>query len=516
MTTIDIFAARSNILNSRLKKFHPKPYKAYWLLLSIFFVGYLLTYSKLSGFWMQYLLLTIVSAFCACVMLTCLNRLLVGRLVVWILFLVWVVTYYIQWYLIACYPEMAGDHYLKPLRWLAYSPEVLMKTFSTITYGFGAFCLAVWLLVAKMKAHSWYLPRGVIDYNNVCNILLWLIPCLMGVTFIIANVTGINRMGEESVYLPLHLAGLIYYCRVMLIPALLLLLIWCSDEAGLRKYFVAGTILLLIHGISDMLLRSSRGALLLLFIGLFFLLSNTNRMIKNRLYLFIGVIFFTLLAWPIITSYRSVREHGYQSTISHTLYESITNPTIGTISYSDELIDGIKSLFFRYGAVSLIPMSGVELEPLKTQCFSTSVTRVYTVEVMGYPPQNIHASGPSFVGWFYLVGGNPFVIIGTFGFTVLVLLFWQMLERLRLYCLPVARSIFLLWVLLLLGGGPLDSLALGIMTLTGSIIGCEYIMRMSGIRQFIRSCPGRQMVRQEIRERDYKAEPDSSQASFTS
>ena len=487
MRTIGSPKTQPIIYDQIAKKLYPRSHKKYLLLLSIVLLGYLLTYSKLSSFWMEYMLLTIVSAFCGCVMLACLNRLLVGRLVILILFLVWVVTYYIQWYLIACDPEMAGGSYLKPLRWLAYSPEVLMKTFSIITYSFSAFCLAVWLLVAKMRVYSRYVHSGVIDYKRLSNILLWLVSSLMGVTFLIAYVTGICRMGEESVYLPFRIAGLIYYCRVMLIPGLLLLLIWCSDEAGLRQYFVAGTILLIIHGISDMLLRSSRGALLLLFIGLFVLLLNTNSMNKLRLFLFIGVVLFTILAWPIISSYRSVRENGYQGSISHTLYESITNPTIGTISYGDTLISGIKSLFFRYGAISLIPISGIEVEPLKTRCFSTSVTRVYTEEVLGYPPRNIHASGPSFIGWFYLVGGNPFVIVGTFSFTVLVLLFWQMLERLRLYCLPVAQSIFLFWVLHLLGGGPLDSLALGVMTLTGSIIACEWMIRLSVTRKFTRS-----------------------------
>ena len=75
-------------------------------------------------------------------------------------------------------------------------------------------------------------------------------------------------MGAETVTLSFRMGGWILYTRTTLIPGLILLLIWCSDNGRLKKYFILGIILFLIHGITESLLTSSRGFVLILILDL--------------------------------------------------------------------------------------------------------------------------------------------------------------------------------------------------------------------------------------------------------
>jgi hypothetical protein len=194
----------------------------------------------------------------------------------------------------------------------------------------------------------------------------------------------------------------------------------------------------------------------------------------------------TILLWPIISSYRSIREYDYTTPISNSLGEAVGNLSYGTSSTGEQLTEGIKSILFRYGAISLYPIIGSDVEPLKTNIFNNYVTRFYTEEVLRYSPDHIHASGPSFIGWFYLVGGNFFVVLGVFLFMTLTWFLWNTLRRLQLKCLPVARSLLLLCLIELCGGGSLDRLGLHVLVLAGSIAACEYIIRKGSGLQIIK------------------------------
>jgi len=316
-----------------------------------------------------------------------------------------------------------------------------------------------------------------LNYVSIVYVLLLVTTFLMGVTFFWVYMTGRLRMGSESAYLPFRLAGWIFYIRAMLIPAFLLVLIWCSDQAGIRKCFHIGIVLLIIHGVSDMLLRSSRRSLLILFIMLTMLFLISGRMSKQRVLLIVFILLCTILLFPIISDYRSIRIGDYAPSISFALKESIAGSLYELSNFAETLAAPIRAITFRSGMRSLLPIVGSGIEPLGSQVFEISPTKVFTIEVLGYSPYLIHASAPSVIGWLYLAGGNFLAISGIFIFTVLAWIFWCILVKAKLHCLPVAQTMFLIFLFSNSMEGTLEGLYLQTLVLVGTIVACELVMR---------------------------------------
>ncbi len=455
-----------------------------WLLLLLFVIGYIVTCSLFDLFALEYLSLTILSFLACWLLLSCLNPPSTNKLPIWTLLMIFVL-YYIQFYWIALYPDtiIKNEFWFQPLHWLAYSKDVLLKAYATVTYAFVTFCLTALFLVENSKIPQKTKPfERNFNYNSTASTLSLFVPILMVTTFYFMYITGISRMASESVYLPFRLAGWIHYARLTLIPGLLLLLIWCSDRAGLRRHFKIGMTLLILHGISDILLRASRGAVLGLFILLAVLFITTGRINKHRIQLFISIILFTSMLFPVISSYRSIRAGDSQISISQSIQEALESSSYESSDSDEKMAGGISSMLFRGGMTSIIPVVGTGIEPLGTKAFKTSVTRFFTVDILGYSPDHIHGSAPSLIGWFYIVGGNLFVITGIFFFTLLSGIYWRTLAKSNLHCLPVAHALFLYALFNVSIEGTLEGLSLRVLVLTGTIAACEWLLRLSGTR----------------------------------
>ncbi|MCK5509069.1 MAG: hypothetical protein KAI50_11200 [Desulfobacterales bacterium] len=453
-----------------------------WVLPLLFLVGYLSTYPRLEGFEIEYLGLTFISIFACCLLLTRLNPPLQKKLPIWIIFAVFMVAYYFKFYLLICNPEILRDGWVeRNLYFLVQSPTVIFETFATISYAFIVFCITAWFLLGNARSLQMETLKRRINYRSAISILQWFIPILMGVTTYVMYITGICRMGADNPKLPFHLAGWIFYIQSTLIPSLLLLLIWSSDKTGLRKHFNFGVILLFMHGVSAMLLRSSRGAILSSFIALIVLFLVTDRVTKKRVQLFGIVFLITIILFPVISSYRYMRAADLSGSIVPLFVESVINiSSVESFSFFKMINDVIVSIVFRFtGADSLFHIIGANLSPLYTDAFNVSVTRFFTVDVIGFPPEAIHGSAPSFLGWVYIVGGNGLVMISIFGFTVFAWMFWRILPKLKLRCMPVAQALFLMWIFSSFSEGVLDRLYLKVLVMAGSIAACEWLIRIS-------------------------------------
>lgn len=466
---------RSNLAHIRLKK--GPWYSGRWLILLIFLAGYLLSFSKLDGYEIKYALLTI-ACISACYLLINNIHQPLDKPPLLLLFGIFIL-FFVQSYWIALFPAITEDFWFSHLRWIAYSPEVLYKTFALISYSFITFCITSYIMLRKPLYSRTNTFSKQFDYNKVVLILIPLIIILMVFTSYIMYATGICRMGEETVYLPLRLAGFIFHIRLTLLPALIILLIWCSDKSGDKKRFILGITLLILHGFSDSLLRSSRGSLFILFILLTLFLLITGRFNKQRVGLTIIVLLLTIFLWPVISSYRHVRKADYTKPIKSSLFEAVDDMSYGETTYAEKTIIAIESIIFRYGMHDLLPIIASEPEPLGIRAINTSVVNFYTHDVLGYSTDHIHTSGTSFIGWFYLVGRYPFVIIGICIFTALAWILWSAISNMQLLSEPVAKAMYLLYILELCSGGSLDRIHLYTLVLIGSIAACEYIMRKS-------------------------------------
>ncbi len=456
-----------------------KRFNIAWLIPLTFLAGQLIICIQSEVFDVRYALLTIALTVVSIYLIRRLGEFSIVNFPLWILLIILFATYFIQFYWILLDPQITANSWFPSLHWLAYSPEARFNSFLTATLGFIAFGITAYIIAAKPIQSPKTVSNTSVNYLFAVSILTWLIVVLMAVTSYIMYVTGIGRMGAETVTLSFRLGGWILHTRNTLIPGLILLLIWCSDNGGLKKYFILGIILLLIHGITSSLLTSSRGAILSLFLNLTFLLILTGRLNKQRLSFAATVIAITFMLWPVVSSYRYTRMLDYKVPITTSLSEAVENLYLGPSTYTEELADGLRAILFRTGMISLFPIMGSDFEPLGTRIFDTPVTEFYTNDVLGFSPEHISSSAPSLFGWYYLLGGNICVIIGIAMFTVIVWYFWPMLARLKLLSLPVSQAMFLGFVLGFSKEGSLDQFWLQPTVLAGSIAACEFILRFS-------------------------------------
>ena len=475
-------SANNSTANEASKRTRLRWHRFRWLLLLLFVVGYISTFSRFESCAVEYLGLTLLSVLACCLLLSVLNRPIRFTLAVWLILFVFAVAYYFKFYLIVCNPEIVESLWFPHLYFVAESPGILLRAYAITTCTFSIFCFIAWLFLVLTRRMQKSISEIELNHRFILSILVWLIPVLMVLTGCGMYITGIARMGVPGTYLPLRLAGWMFYTRFVLIPALLLLLVWCGDRAGLRKYSNAGIALLLLHGVSELLLRSSRGALLGLFMLLVLLFVCTGRMTKYRLILFIAVIIFTVLVFPVISDYRYIRAADEDISITEALEDSIAQQR-GTSLAGTLGKTGWKIVFRITGIDSLLAIQAIDFKPLGlSKLFDSSTERFYTNSVLRYPISAEHSSAPSLPGWFYLVNGAYFAVIGVSCFIILTLIFWYMLIRVRLLCQPVAQAMFLYYfVFRVMSEGNLGLLRLDVYVLIGSIAACEFVVRQ-GVR----------------------------------
>ena len=449
-----------------------KKYSLGWLIPLIFLAGQLIICATTDIFDVSYVLLTAVLVIVSVCLIRRLGRFNAVNFPLWVMLIIIFITYFIQFYWILLDPQITANRWFANLHWLAYSPEVRFNSFLTAALGFISFSITAYIITSK----TIHLPKTTsnikINYLYAVSILTWLIVVLIAVTSYIMYSTGIGRMGAETVTLSFRLGGWILYTRTTLILGLILLLIWCSDKGGLKRYFTVGLVLLLIHGISESLLTTSRGFILTLILDVIFLLILTGRLSRHRLGLAAAAAAITLMLWPLVSSYRSTREIDYKVPITTSLHEAVESLYTGPSTYFEESVNDLQSIFFRTGMRSLFPIMGSDPEPFGMKVFETKITDFYTNDVVGYSPEHHTSSAPSLFGWLYLLGGNIAVVIGISLLTVILWFFWLYLSRIKLVSLPVSQALFLGFILGISIEGTLDGIWLRLLVLAGSIAAC--------------------------------------------
>jgi hypothetical protein len=303
-------------------------------------------------------------------------------------------------------------------------------------------------------------------------------------------LTGVGIMGRGNVVLPFRMAGLIVHSRNVLIPTLYLLIIWLTDKWKLQQIFCIAIGLLIVHGLSQMVLASSRGALVNYLVPVFFLWLLTRRFTTWRLITMLMILFLISMLHPIISAYRVQRAVGEPSDIvgaltealkaSGNLVELLENGIVNIISR----VIGVDGLLFAiaWGEGEL------SLENLRYYLFNPegrSLARIYTQDVVGFGPSvTWHQNAPSLLGAFYLIGGNMGVVLGMSLWVIFWMLLWKGLKRQQWRTLPVIQAccLGLLWYASMEGNidffffqGPM----LGASLLLGEILIRTFVWRVS-------------------------------------
>lgn len=373
------------------------------------------------------------------------------------------------------YVEMANDQ--ESLRW-AFAMSVAV---------FSIFCLASALLLYKGRGNDeldW--NTGIADRavgDKVATVILVILPVLMLILGYVANKYHIGQMGlSQGEPLPFRLKGVIFYARLIVLPILILLLIYLGTRAGNTLIEKAGLILLLVHGVSDTMLRGSRSSLLLCILLIIFMaLSGGVRL--RRTEIVISSIAGIAAVWltPVIMQYRILRF------VPNEGMAAVLQTAIGAANKNimEALIGGFRFVYFRIpGVETMWAIGSLKAEPLGAGLMPTITSKFgiagyLTFNLYQIPVDTNTLFAPGFVGWLYLVGGMAGLLVGAAGLAWICTGLPRYIYGSGLRSAPVINT-FLLWILFVaLTEGTLDGLVFMVAVGALSLAGIEILLRLA-------------------------------------
>lgn len=476
----------SNWLQGRVRVHLMLPHLR-WLLLLIFVAGYFLTAGKFQSSQGQYAVYSLVSLAVCALLLARLDRFDKVSIAVWVALTIFLVTQYVRFYSLVIDPGFLRNM-LSNEGWQAlHSEEALIGGFRLATIAFVVFCLTVFIVShwtsGDRQANS--VERLVVAdtklYERAAITLLVLVPILMLVLGYLAYVYHIGQLGSSAkVNLPFRMAGLIHYSRLVVLPALLMFLVYAAYRAGRHGIVSIGFLLFLTHGLMDVLIKTSRGALFLSLLSLaFFAMVGGYKLRRMEKYAFGAAIAMAAIAIPLIHQYRLLRNSGL----------GITGAVSGLAgmpwNFGTMVWDSIRFIYFRLPGIEMpIAILGTDGQPLGSRAFEVlslpnGVADYLTYTVLSFPHGTPHSFAPSFLGWFYLIGGVLWVVIGGVSLGLLVTMFWKKLIELRIHSNHIAQTMFLLILFTAMTEGTLDVMRYYVVVAIVSIVSIEIAMRMN-------------------------------------
>ena len=473
----------------------------YIIVLFLFLLGYFLTASRFEKNGLEYFFLTILAIISCCLLLLYIYKPIPFGLPIWIMFSYFIIAYYLKFYWLIFNPNFASQRfYLLPQ--IIDSEEILISTYRIVTYSFVGFCTIAWIFLNKIKTKKIELLFQRIDSNKIIywkQLNLFILPLVFILIFFsnyLMYSKNIAIMGAMSVYLPFRLAGITFYIALVIIPGILLLLLWMNYLKKPKIYFILSICFLILHVLIQTLLRSAKGAIINLLILLFFMLIIKRvSFSKSKLFLFCISTLLIFIFYPIMGTYRWIRvanpKAGLFSGISKAIMILMSNSDGG---FRNIFVNTFNSMFNRLtGVESLMMIIAKDFKPLGIGALKIfpifggyGLAKIFTLEVEGIPEYVVHSSAPSFLGWFYMVGGYWFAIFGPILLISIIWTVWLWILKVNLKCKPIALILFLSmfvgWIL----DGCLDTIFhWGSLSAILVIIFCELLLRTLGNESLI-------------------------------
>jgi len=457
-----------------------------WLLLLVFVAGYAITYERFSYVAGEYLIYSILAISTCAILLSQIKSYEIRYSALWLTLGIFILVYFVRFYWIVVDPLPVKIMLHTPVYKKMIQDNVLFEGFRISVLSFATLGLSTSLLLFFLrdrKASMNQAEHAVTGfYWFSAKSLALLLPLIMIALAIVSHKYHIGEMGADSGDpLPYRLKGVIFYARFIMIPLLIIWLIYLSGRSG--HIFVArlGVVFLMLHGVIDMLLRGSRSSLLLSVLLLVFLVMSGGLKLYRKEKV---VAFFVLIAGlfmvPIMTEYRMHRVVEHLPVMDAIL----TSLSVTGSEWWATLLRGIEFVLFRMPGIEAVSA----IVSLDTKPLGMGVIEVFQDKqgVAGYLTHEVYEitreantlSAPSFVGWFYLVGGMVGVIVGSFLTSVIVISLWSWLGSKYFICSPVARTFFL-WILFTgLTEGTLDSMLYMLVVGVFVITTIEMVMRV--------------------------------------
>ena len=396
---------------------------------------------------------------------------------IWLILYSILICYFLQFYIVLHNPRIAGfDLWIDDF---VADPIVVMRYFEAVTLGFCSFCLASILTISFVSKKP--LTSSIRVYpSSYFRALIAFIVLLSLLSGSIMAIFGTSQMGGEAVNLPFRLSGVVFFVRVTLIPSLIIYGILIADVNGRSRLFALFLVLLVIHGLSDMLMRSSRGFLLQIVLMATMLFVLSGRLNAFRVKVLGWTVGFTIITVPIMGISREIRGWGGEGIISG-MVQAISEVGYDLDTFFGTMIDVSFFLLLRFtGAVSFLQIMGREPEFVLNKLFEPgfSIVDYMTYEVMEWPVDQAMGYAPSTFGYLYLLDGLGALALGMIILVVGSMAVWTLLCRLSLRVRPVVMAIFLSWYFVMLADGTWDGLFLNFFMVAVAMIFCECLARV--------------------------------------
>lgn len=460
--------------------------KMRWLLLLVFIIGYAITYERFAYIASDYLIYNVLALFSCAILLSQIKSYEVYYSAIWLTLGIFLIVYFIRFYWIVVDPLPVKIMLHTPVYKKMIHDTALFEGFRISVISFVTLSLSVAALLffsRQKKSFVRQIGDSVTDfYWFTAKSLALLLPLLMLALAFISHKYHIGEMGADSGEpLPFRLKGVIFYARFIIIPLLIIWLIYLSGRSGHIVVARLGIAFLMMHGVIDMFLRGSRSSLLLSVLLLVFLvMSGGLKLHRNEKIAAFFVLLAGLFMVPVMTEYRMHRVVEHLPVMDAIL----TSLSIIGNEWWATLFRGIEFVLFRMPGIEAVSaMVSLDTEPLGIRTIEIlqnkqGIAGYLTHDVYGITRDSNTLSAPSFVGWFYLVGGVLGAVIGSLSLSVIVVIGWGLLRNRYFICPPVVQTFFLWMLFTGLTEGTLDSMAYMLVVGVFIIIVIEVIMRV--------------------------------------
>jgi hypothetical protein len=459
-----------------------------WVLLLLFFFGYFLTFKYFINQQVEYLAYNLLACISCGVLLTQIRLFEQKFVAVWFGLIIFILVYFIRFYWITIDPlpvriMLPWNPYLD----MVQRRDIQLDVFGLSAIAFTSFNFSAAALLYSMREKSDYVNQTADDTNlifsgSIASHSLLIVTPLMFVLAYLSYKYHIGEMGAQSAKaLPFHLNGVIFYARTSAMPLIILLSIYLAERSGHILKSRLGVLILLMHGVLDMLLRNSRSALLLSLLLLVFLMLADGIKLRRKEKMFLGfIIMLALVMVPIMTEYRHFR-------LAYALsYMEAFSSALNAVEddWLTKILKGLEFVLFRMpGIESLWCMITVGVEPLGIHGIDVinsknGIAGYLTYIIYPLRETDYTLLAPSFVGWLYLVGGLPMIVLGSLFAGALPVLVWKFVDRRYIEVGPVAQAFFLWMFFMALTEGTLDSMVRMFLVGLITIVALEISLRM--------------------------------------
>ena len=446
-----------------------------WLLLLCFPLVAVVAFSAGAGG--EHLLWLAISM-CACAyLLRRLDTLEPETMAVWLVVSIFLAFYFLRY----------SDLLLDPMPIIQTHPDSISALFRENSAGLGealalssvafcSFCVTASALLGRVEAAKMWtdeMPREAV--SRVADFLMIVTPLMMLLLGYVSYIHHIGQMGVPAGEpLPFRLKGIVFYGRTVVLPLVILTLINFGTKLESRLLTWGGVGLLVLHGVTDMMLRGSRSSLLLCLMLAFFLIVGRGLKVKR-----LGVIILAILVlaaiWlmPIVMQYRVLRMHSDAG-----LWVLMQQAFVASYDGAFALLKHALLMFYYRipGIETIWAIINVDGKPLGYAWWETVRSPFGMTGYLNFTLYHVSVEdntlyAPGFLGWLYLAGGYSMVLLGP----ALLALLCVRLPR-RIFAsgslnAPVVNA-FLLWILFLtLTDGTVDAnlllIAAGLFALAG-------------------------------------------------